>query len=297
MNLKPFYQGKVRDLYDIDSEKMLIVSTDRISAFDIIFKEIIPNKGILLNQIAVMWFKYLKHKPSLSYPDKTLLEALNFETHFITEEWKDFPEPYCHHKEFAHRSILVYKTKRIDFECVVRGYLVGSAWKEYQVNQSVCGIPLPKGLTFGAKLPEPIFTPATKEIVGKHDVNVTFEFMQEKIGKKLANQIKNISMTIFKEATILMEKAGYILCDTKFEFGLKDNKIYLIDEVLTPDSSRFWKINQSQLESYDKQLIRDYLESIQWNKQPPPPSLPEDLIYKVYKRYEEVYESLKKILK
>ncbi|GIX40905.1 MAG: phosphoribosylaminoimidazole-succinocarboxamide synthase [Leptospiraceae bacterium] len=296
MNLKPFYQGKVRDLYNVDKEKMLIVSTDRISAFDVIFREIIPNKGILLNQIAVMWFKYLKNKPSNIFSGKTLTEALNFETHFITDELKEFPEPFCNFKEFAHRSMLVYKTKRIDFECVVRGYLAGSGWKEYQQSKSICGISLPDGLTFGSKLPEPIFTPATKEELGKHDVNVSFAYMQEKIGENLANQLRDISIAIYKEASILLEKAGFLLCDTKFEFGIKDNKIYLIDEVLTPDSSRFWKKDSNHFDSYDKQIIRDYLESLNWDKKPPPPELPQNLIQETYKRYEEIYLSLKKVL-
>jgi phosphoribosylaminoimidazole-succinocarboxamide synthase len=292
---KPFYQGKVRDLYEVDKEKMLIVSTDRISAFDVIFREIIPNKGVLLNAITVLWFKYIKNKKSRLFPNQTLTEALDFETHFITDDIKEFPEPYCHYKELMNRSMLVHKTQRIDFECVVRGYLAGSAWKEYQKTKSICGIALPDGLSFGSKLPEPIFTPATKESLGKHDINVSFEYMKQKIGP-IADRLKEISIAIFQEASLLLEEAGFLLCDTKFEFGIKDNKIYLIDEVLTPDSSRFWKKDTSVHESYDKQIIRDYLESIQWNKQPPPPPLPQNLIQDTYKRYEEIYLSIKKIL-
>jgi phosphoribosylaminoimidazole-succinocarboxamide synthase len=292
---KPFYQGKVRDLYEVDKEKMLIVSTDRISAFDVIFREIIPNKGVLLNAITVLWFKYIKNKKSRLFPNQTLTEALAFETHFITDDIKEFPEPYCHYKELMNRSMLVHKTQRIDFECVVRGYLAGSAWKEYQKTKGICGIALPDGLSFGSKLPEPIFTPATKESLGKHDINVSFEYMKQKIGP-IADRLKEISIAIFQEASLLLEEAGFLLCDTKFEFGIKDNKIYLIDEVLTPDSSRFWKKDTSVHESYDKQIIRDYLESIQWNKQPPPPPLPQNLIQDTYKRYEEIYLSIKKIL-
>ncbi len=292
---KPFYQGKVRDLYEVDSEKMLIVSTDRISAFDVIFREIIPNKGILLNAITVLWFKYIKNKKSQLFPNQTLTEALDFETHFISDDINEFPEPYCHYKELMNRSMLVYKTQRIDFECVVRGYLAGSAWKEYQQTRSICGISLPDGLNFGSKLPEPIFTPATKESLGKHDINVSFDYMKQKIGP-IADRLKEISIAIFQEASLLLEEAGFLLCDTKFEFGIKENKIYLIDEVLTPDSSRFWKKGTSIPESYDKQIIRDYLESIQWNKQPPPPPIPQNLIQNTYKRYEEIYLSLKKQL-
>jgi len=292
---KPFYQGKVRDLYEVDKEKMLIVSTDRISAFDVIFREIIPNKGVLLNAITVLWFKYIKNKKSRLFPNQTLTEALAFETHFITDDIKEFPEPYCHYKELMNRSMLVHKTQRIDFECVVRGYLAGSAWKEYQKTKSICGIALPDGLSFGSKLPEPIFTPATKESLGKHDINVSFEYMKQKIAP-IADRLKEISIAIFQEASLLLEEAGFLLCDTKFEFGIKDNKIYLIDEVLTPDSSRFWKKGTSVPKSYDKQIIRDYLESIQWNKQPPPPPLPQNLIQDTYKRYEEIYLSIKKIL-
>lgn len=298
--MKPFYQGKVRDIYEIENDKFLIVSTNRISAFDVIFKEEIPEKGKILNSISSMWFQYLKYKKSKLFPEYTLQEKLNFQNHFITNDSNQYPPPFCDINEFKDSSMLVYKTKKIPFECIVRGYLAGSAWKEYQKSKSICGIPLPEGLQLGSKLPEVIFTPSTKEETGKHDENISFELFEHQLGKDLAYQIREISIAIFKEASIIMQEIGFILCDTKFEFGIKDNKLYLIDEVLTPDSSRFWKkedyqIN-SNLPSYDKQLIRDYLESVKWNKQPPPPPLPKELIQKLIERYKEIETKLKQIL-
>lgn len=294
--IQPFYQGKVRDLYNVDDEKMIIVSTDRISAFDVIFKEIIPNKGMYLNLISSMWFQYIENHPSNLFSGKTLKEALNLKTHFITNDYLKYPEPFCHMKELSNRSMLVLKTERLNFECVVRGYLVGSAWKEYEKTQSVCGIHLPSGLTFSSRLNEPIFTPATKEELGKHDINITFDEMINKIGKDLAEKLREISISIFKEASIVLEQCGFILCDTKFEFGIKNNEIYIIDELLTPDSSRFWKKDSVNIDSYDKQIIRDYLEQIKWNKQPPPPTLPSSLIEETRRRYEEIYLKIKNIL-
>lgn len=298
--MKPFYQGKVRDIYEVENDKFLIVSTNRISAFDVIFKEEIPEKGKILNSISSMWFQYLKNKKSRLFPNYTLQERLNFENHFITNDPNQYPPPFCDSVEFKYSSMLVYKTKKIPFECIVREYLAGSAWKEYQKSKSICGIPLPEGLQLGSKLPDVLFTPSTKEETGKHDQNITFEFFEKQLGTNLANKIREISIMIFKEASIIMQEIGFILCDTKFEFGIKDGKLYLIDEVLTPDSSRFWNKEDyqvgSNLPSYDKQLIRDYLESIHWNKQPPPPPLPQELIQKTMERYKEIEIKLKKIL-
>lgn len=294
--IKPYYEGKVRDLYSVDEEKILIVATDRVSAFDIIFKETIPNKGIYLNLISSMWFQYIENRPSILFPNQTLKEALNFKTHFITNDYTKFPEPYCHMKELSNRSMLVLKTEPIKYEFVVRSYLLGSAWKEYTKSQSICGIPLPRGLTYGSPLDEPILTPAIKEELGKHDINIPFEEITNKIGKDLAEKLKDISINIFKEASLILEQCGFILCDTKFEFGIKNEEVYLIDEILTPDSSRFWKKDSQNKDSYDKQILRDYLEKIKWNKKPPPPDLPQSLIDETRKRYEEVYLKLESIL-
>ncbi|MFN3605089.1 MAG: phosphoribosylaminoimidazolesuccinocarboxamide synthase [Leptonema sp. (in: bacteria)] len=297
--MKPIYQGKVRDLYSVDTETFLIVSTNRISAFDVVFNEEIPNKGKTLNSISSMWFLYLKNKNSRIFPGFSLEKRLNFKDHFITNDYKRFPEPYSK-EEFKENSMLVYKTQKIPFECIVRGYLAGSAWKEYKETSKISDIPLPKGLELGSPLPEILFTPSTKEEKGIHDKNISFKEMENQIGKDLAYRLKEISVEIYKEASLIFEEIGFILCDTKFEFGLRENQIYLIDEVLTPDSSRLWKKKDyrigSNLPSYDKQLIRDYLESIQWNKQPPPPPLPQELIQETIKRYQEIEERLKKIL-
>ncbi|MCS7205904.1 MAG: phosphoribosylaminoimidazolesuccinocarboxamide synthase [Leptospiraceae bacterium] len=297
MKKSPFYRGKVRDLYEVDDERMIIVSTDRISAFDVVFSEAIPKKGIYLNEISSLWFWYLQNKPSRLFPQKTLTTALNFKTHFITNDLSEFPEPFCHIDEWNQRAMLVYKTKRIDFECVVRGYLLGSAWKEYQATQKVSGIALKPGLKFGDALPEFLFTPTTKEELGKHDINVDFEYMQEKIGSTLAQRLKEISLSLFKEAKEIYDSIGFILCDTKFEFGIRNGEIYLIDEVLTPDSSRFWKKgNEKKKDSYDKQILRDYLEKISWDKNSPPPPIPQDIISELQSRYEEIYLRLKEVL-
>ncbi len=295
MNLTPIYKGKVRDIYEVDSETLLIVSSNRISAFDVIFNEEIPNKGRVLNTISSLWFLYFQNQKSKIFPNSTLQEKLNFKTHFITNDFTQYPKKFQIEK-FKDCSMLVYKTKKIPFECIVRGYLAGSAWKEYKETRKVCDIRLPEGLQLGSKLPEILFTPSTKEEAG-HDTNVSFQYLVNQIGIELAHKIKEISIAIFKEASIIMESIGFLLCDTKFEFGIKDQQIYLIDEVLTPDSSRFWKKEEyhlgTNLASYDKQLLRDYLESIQWNKQPPPPSIPKNIIEELIKRYEDIEKKLK----
>lgn len=293
--MEPVYRGKVRDIYHVDDERMILVSSDRVSAFDVVFSEEIPGKGIYLNEISSMWFRYLEQGKSLLF-GKPLSEELSFKTHFIHSRVEEYPSPYrelAQSRGWKHRSMLVWKTQRIDFECIVRGYLLGSAWKEYRMSRKVAGLLLPEGLSFGDKLPEPLFTPATKEEAGKHDENVDMAFMESKTGKELAERLKEISLAIFQEASLVFGEVGFILCDTKFEFGLKDGEIYLIDEVLTPDSSRFWKKGQKGFDSYDKQILRDYLETLGWNKEPPPPPLPPSLVEELEKRYKEVYSLLR----
>lgn len=300
MNLTPIYKGKVRDVYEVDSQTLLIISTNRVSAFDVIFNEEIPNKGKVLNTISSLWLLYLKNQKSKIFPNDTLQDKLNFKNHFITNDYTQYPKAY-RKEEFKDCSMLVYKTQKIPFECIVRGYLAGSAWKEYKETKKVSDIILPEGLKLGSKLSEILFTPSTKEEVGVHDVNVSFKFMERQLGTELANKIKEISIAIFREASLLMESIGFLLCDTKFEFGIRENQIYLIDEVLTPDSSRFWKKEEYELgrdlPSYDKQLLRDYLESINWNKKPPPPPLPETIIQELTQKYEEIEKKIKLALK
>ncbi|MFA5272503.1 MAG: phosphoribosylaminoimidazolesuccinocarboxamide synthase, partial [Candidatus Omnitrophota bacterium] len=274
-DLKLFRKGKVRDVYEA-GENLLVVSTDRISAFDVILPNAIPDKGAILNKISVFWFNFTKDIIS---------------NHLITDNVNEYPENLKKYKEtLTGRSMLVKKTKVIPFECVVRGYLAGSAQKEYNKTQSICGIKLPAGLKESDKLPEPIFTPATKEEHG-HDLNISFSYVEEKLGLKTSNFIKEATLKIYKSAAAHAETKGIIIADTKFEFGLDGEEIILIDEVLTPDSSRFWpksdyKPGRAQA-SYDKQFVRDYLESINWDKNPPAPNLPEDVIKKTAEKYKE----------
>lgn len=285
---EPDYRGKVRDLYDL-GDRILLVSTDRLSAFDVVFPDPIPEKGIILNQVSSVWFQWLRRSG--------LQQELNFKDHWISADRKDFPEPFANEPELEGRSSLVKKTKRIDFECVVRGYIAGSGWKDYQNSGTICGISLPAGLRLGDKLPEPIFTPATKAEVGDHDENIGFEVMEKSLGD-LAHRLREISIAIFQKASELMAAHGILLCDTKFEFGLLDDEIYLIDEMLTPDSSRYWDAslyepgkNQA---GFDKQFIRDYVEQLGWNKQPPAPNLPEEVIRKTVELYREIQKRIQK---
>jgi len=273
--------GKVRDVYDL-GDKLIIAASDRISAFDVIMTNGIPYKGIVLTQISKFWFSFF---------------AGVVESHLITDNVKDFPKPFCDYaNQLAGRSMLVKKTKVLPIECVVRGYLAGSGWKEYQQNQTVCGHKLPAGLKQCSKLPEPIFTPATKAELGEHDENIDFDRCVQIIGKTNAEYVKNKSIEIFKKASDYAEKKGIILADTKFEWGVIDDRIILIDEVLTPDSSRFWPADKYQpgrdQESYDKQFVRNYLESINFDKSGKGIELPKDVCEKTSAKYIEAYERL-----
>jgi phosphoribosylaminoimidazole-succinocarboxamide synthase len=274
-------RGKVRDIYDL-GDKLLIVATDRISAFDVVMSNGIPYKGIVLTQISRFWFDFLSG---------------DVEHHLISSDVASFPEPFCNHPEqLAGRSMLVKKGEVLPIECVIRGYLAGSGWKEYQQSQTVCGQKLPAGLKQCDKLPELIFTPATKAERGTHDENISFEKCVDIIGEEAANYVRDKSKKIFKKAGAYAESKGLILADTKFEWGRVDDKIILIDEVLTPDSSRFWPADKYQAgrdqESFDKQFVRNYLESINFDKSGPGVELPEDIRAKTSDKYIEAYERL-----
>jgi phosphoribosylaminoimidazole-succinocarboxamide synthase len=273
-------RGKVRDLYSLN-EQLLFVATDRISAFDYVLATGIPEKGRVLTQLSLFWFDFLKDV---------------VKNHLVTAKVEDYPASL---KKYADdlrgRSMLVTKAQMIDIECVARGYLSGSGWKEYQQTGAVCGIKLPAGLRESDKLPEPIFTPATKALSG-HDENISIEEMAKRTGKELAEKLRDLTLKIYKTAADYAAGHGIIIADTKFEFGQTSQGIILADEVLTPDSSRFWPADKYQpgkaQESFDKQFVRDYLETIKWNKQPPAPSLPEDVARKTSEKYIEAYRIL-----
>jgi phosphoribosylaminoimidazole-succinocarboxamide synthase len=274
--MKKRYSGKVRDIYNIDEENMLIVSTDRVSAFDHVFPNGIPGKGIILNKVSNIWFKNIKF----------------VKNHIVEDDFSRFPKPFSDYPELLKdRAVIVRKMKRIDFECVARGYLIGSGWKDYREKGSVCGIPLPDGLQMAEKLQAPLFTPATKEDSG-HDMNISIEEMREQLGEDLADRLGQISLRIYEHARDLLNGQGIILADTKFEFGFNDNEIFLIDEILTPDSSRFWDKSAYQVGtspvSFDKQFIRDYLETTSWDKNSPPPPLPDEIVEKTLEKYKEI---------
>ena len=274
--LKKLFSGKVRDIYEVDEDKLLIVATDRISAFDVVFNEGIPEKGKILTRISNKWFSMVKYKHHVisMKPEKEL----------------DFLKNY---PELRERAVLVKKLKRFDVECVARGYLFGSAYKDYTKTGSVCGIKLPEGLQLAQRLEEPIFTPATKAESG-HDENIDLETFRKIVGDdKIADYIIETTLSIYKWAHELLIKKGIILADTKLEFGAdEEGNVYIIDELLTPDSSRFWSAKDYRVgispPNFDKQFIRDYLESINWNKKPPPPPLPEEIIKKTVERYKEI---------
>lgn len=275
-----FIRGKVRNVYDL-GDKLLIVVTDRISAFDVVFPNLIPNKGNVLNSISEFWFNYTSNIIG---------------NHMITTDVSQYPDGLSQYKEeLQGRSMLVRKVKMADAECIVRGYLEGSGLKEYNSTGSICGIKLPAGLKQGDKLPEPIFTPSTKESEG-HDINVTFEVLAGKIGLELATQLRDTSIALYKAASSYAEGKGILLADTKFEFGKLDGKLVLADEAFTPDSSRFWEMADYEpgrpQKSFDKQFLREYLEEIKWNKQPPAPELPESVIKKTEAKYVEAYERI-----
>ena len=279
--LKLLKRGKVRDIYDL-GDYLLIVSTDRISAFDVVMNDPIPDKGKILNQISVFWFKLLASK---------------VKTHFVSDNPDEYPEECIPYKEeLKGRSMLVKKADPLKIECIVRGYLAGSGWKEYKERGSICGIKLPEGLRQADRLPEPIFTPSTKAEEGEHDENISFEEAKRIVGEDIAEKVRKISLEIYEFGSQLAEKRGIIIADTKFEFGLHNGELILIDEVLTPDSSRFWPAEEYEpgraQKSFDKQFLRDYLDSIKWSKNPPPPKLPSEIIEKTRKRYLEAYKRI-----
>lgn len=279
--LPVFIRGKVRDVYDL-GDRLLMVASDRISAFDFVLGTPVPDKGKILTQISAWWFGHL---------------ADIADNHLISADVSQFPAELQGYRDALEgRTMLVKKTDKIMIECVVRGYLAGSGWKEYQKTQSVCGVKLPDGLKESDRLPKPIFTPATKEEGGKHDENISFERMVQIVGLPLAMELRDKSLAIYKKAANIAEERGLILCDTKFEFGRLEGKVILIDEVLTPDSSRFWEKARYQpgksQDSFDKQYVRDYLESIHWNKQPPVPELPADVVKNTRAKYVEAFDRL-----
>ena len=274
-------RGKVRDIYAVDGDKMMIVVSDRLSAFDVVLPDPIPDKGRVLTQLANFWFAKLAHV----VPNH--LTGIDPESVVKGEEEK---------AQVRGRAIVVKKLKPLPVEAVVRGYLIGSGWKDYQQTGAVCGIQLPKGLKQAQKLPEPIFTPATKAESG-HDENISFERMCEIVGQDVGAKVKEISIRLYKEASEFAATKGIIIADTKFEFGLDDrNNVVLIDEILTADSSRFWPADQYQVgmspPSYDKQFVRDYLETLDWDKTPPAPRLPPDVIARTSAKYREALEKL-----
>lgn len=278
--LKHVSSGKVREMYDL-GDTLLIVTTDRISAFDVVLPDGIPQKGRVLNLLSVFWFDLLK--------DVT-------PNHFLTADVEDMPAEVRRHKAVLQgRSMLVKKCRPFPVECVVRGYLAGSGWKDYQKTGAVCGVKLPAGLPQAAKLPEPIFTPATKAESG-HDENIDFAHMAKVVGGKTAGELRDRTLAIYRKASAHAESKGLILCDTKFEFGDSGGAILLIDEVLTPDSSRFWPRDGYRVgispPSFDKQFVRDWLESTKWDKTPPAPRLPEEVARKTSEKYLEAYKRL-----
>ncbi len=283
-SLKLLARGKVRDMYDIDADHLLIVTTDRLSAFDCILPNPIPGKGRVLTHVANFWFDRLGHIVPNQLTGLRLDEVIS--------------DP-AEREPLEGRAIVVKKLKPLPVEAVVRGYLIGSGWKEYQKTGAVCGIPLPAGLRLAEKLPEAIFTPSTKAELGAHDENISFERTVALLGHDLAEQVRTVSLRLYTEAAAHALARGIIIADTKFEFGLDTaGTLHLIDEVLTPDSSRFWPVDQyrpgSSPPSFDKQFVRDYLESLTWNKQPPAPELPAEIIEKTAEKYREAEERLTK---
>ncbi|MBW1667604.1 MAG: phosphoribosylaminoimidazolesuccinocarboxamide synthase [Deltaproteobacteria bacterium] len=274
-------RGKVRDVYEIDG-KLLIVASDRISAFDVVMDDPVPDKGKILTKISLFWFEHLKSI---------------VENHVISAEPSEYPAP-CnkYHQELQGRSMLVKKAIPLPVECVVRGYLSGSGWLEYQSTGTICGIPLPEGLSESEQLPAPIFTPSTKAEHGIHDENISFERVIDLVGEETARKIRDLSIQIYNFGREFAADRGIIIADTKFEFGMSDSRLILIDEVLTPDSSRFWPMDSYQpggpQKSFDKQFLRDYLNGLDWPKKPPPPKLPPDIIEKTRERYVEALRRL-----
>jgi phosphoribosylaminoimidazole-succinocarboxamide synthase len=276
---EPAHRGKVRDVFDL-GDRLLLVATDRLSAFDVILNEPIPDKGKILTAISAFWFRETR-------------SVLG--NHLLSLDVSEFPAPFRDEPSLAGRSMLVKKAERVDVECVVRGYLAGSGWAEYRKTGKVSGHELPAGLTKGARLPAPIFSPTTKADEG-HDEPLTFEEVGDMVGQALAEQLRTLSFEVYEFGHRLAKDRGFLLADTKFEFGHVDGELILIDEVLTPDSSRYWRADDyrpgEQPESWDKQIVRDYLETLDWNKQPPPPSLPAEIVQHARERYLDVHRAL-----
>jgi phosphoribosylaminoimidazole-succinocarboxamide synthase len=274
-------RGKVRDVYAVE-DRLLIVASDRMSAFDVVMDDPIPDKGKILTQISLFWFKQLE--PIV-------------ENHVITSNPDEYPEVCRKYREdLKGRSMLVKKAEPLPVECITRGYLSGSGWAEYQEHGSICGIPLPPGLAESQKLPQPIFTPSTKAEAGTHDENISFEKAAEILGRKRAEAVRDLSLKIYVAGSELAAKRGIVIADTKFEFGVVNGRLILIDEVLTPDSSRFWPAAEYRpggpQQSFDKQYLRDYLSRLDWLKKPPAPRLPKEVIHKTRERYLEALERL-----
>lgn len=283
--VKLFSRGKVRDVYEAGADRLLVVATDRLSAFDVVMEQGIPDKGRVLTQLSCFWFDLMKE---------------SVRSHFITADVSQFPGEFAPYADqLAGRSMLVLKARPFPIECIVRGYLSGSGWKDYRASGGVCGIKLPAGLQESSKIDSPIFTPSTKAETG-HDQNITWEEMVATIGAKPAEELRRRSLEVYQRGRDYAESRGIIIADTKFEWGLYGDEIILIDEVLTPDSSRFWprdgyEAGRAQ-PSYDKQFVRDYLESTGWNKQPPPPPLPAEVVRKTSEKYREAYLRLTGLL-
>lgn len=278
--VKILKKGKVRDIYEVGNN-LLLVSTDRISAFDVVLPDPIPSKGVCLTQLSKFWFDYTKN----IVPN-----------HMISTDLNEFPkELRRYRKELAYRSMLVKKTKVVPIECIVRGYISGSAWSSYKKDGTVCGIKLPSGLQESEQFPEPLFTPSTKEKSG-HDINISFEEMKKLLGLEIANTLKEYSLKIYNTAVEYARKRGIIIADTKFEFGTINNELIWIDEALTPDSSRFWPADSYEpgksQPSFDKQYVRDYLNSTGWDKNSAPPRLPKEVVKETQKKYQEAYEKI-----
>ena len=280
-NLELIARGKVRDIYAIDEEHMLIIATDRLSAFDVVFEQGIPKKGELLTEVSNFWFAHTAGIVTNHLTDLKLQD-------YVSDD---------DYQRLKKRSIIVKRLTTLPVEAIVRGYVIGSGWKDYQATGQICGIPLPADLQQAAKLPEPIYTPSTKAAVGDHDINVSFEETVTLIGEDKASQIKDISIQLYKLASAYAAERGIIIADTKFEFGVDDNdQIVLIDEILSPDSSRYWPADSYRPgispPSYDKQFIRDYLETLDWDKTPPAPQIPQDIIDKTRQKYQDVHDIL-----
>jgi phosphoribosylaminoimidazole-succinocarboxamide synthase len=283
MGFPLFARGKVRDIYEVDGN-LLIVSTDRISAFDVIMEQGIPGKGAVLNGLAEFWFKQTNDI---------------IRNHMITTDVTELPHEFQPFREqLADRSMLVVKAEPLPVECVARGYLAGSGWKDYQETGAICGIPLPGGLRQADRLPEAIFTPATKAELGDHDLNIPFEDVVADIGEGAAERLKRLTLELYARGSEIAEARGIILADTKFEFGLKDGELWLIDEIFTPDSSRFWPMDRYEpghdQVNLDKQVLRDWLETLDWEKKPPPPELPPEIIDQTAERYQYIKNLLLK---